>query len=104
MTVADVCEKIGGRLVSGSGERTVEGLYIGDLLSHVMGKLPENFAWFTVMNNVNVAAVAGLTDCACVVLCDGTVPDSLLLEKAGSQGINIVVTPLDLYSASRSAS
>ena len=42
--------------------REVTGGYAGDLLSFVMGRAPENSAWYTVMTNVNVIAVAVLTD------------------------------------------
>ena len=49
-------------------DREIEGVYCGDLLSWVMGRAPADGAWLTIMSNVNVAAVAALTDVACVVL------------------------------------
>ena len=47
--------------------RLVEGGYCGDLLSWVMGRARSGNAWVTIMTNVNVVAVAALTDVSCVV-------------------------------------
>lgn len=73
-------------------DRTVTGGYCGDLLSWVMGRAGENNAWLTIMSNINVAAVAALSDVACVVLTEGVGPDDALLMKAKAQGINLLGT------------
>ena len=70
----------------------VTGGYAGDLLSWVMGRAPADGAWLTIMCNVNVAAVAALTDVACVVLTESVQPDPPLLQKARTQGINLLGT------------
>ena len=77
--------------------RSVTGAYCGDLLSWVMGRAPADGAWLTIMSNVNVAAVAALTDVACVVLAEGVVPDAPLLDKAKIQGITLLGTELSVY-------
>ena len=51
------------------GERVIETGYAGDLLSFVMGRAPENSAWFTIMTNVNILAVATLTEVSVIVVC-----------------------------------
>lgn len=79
------------------GARPVTAGYCGDLLSWVMGKAPESGAWMTIMSNVNVAAVAALTDVACVILTEGVVPDEPLLLRAEMQGINLLGTPLPTF-------
>ena len=71
-------------------DRPVEGGYCGDLLSWVMGRAPAGGAWLTIMSNVNVAAVAALSDTACVVLAEGVIPDPPLLDKARAQGITLL--------------
>jgi len=81
------------------GSKPLGAGYAGDFLSHVMGGAPSGCVWFTVMNNVNVAAVAHLADCAAVVLCDGTKPDSALLERCKSQNINLFNTDLSVFDA-----
>ena len=78
-------------------DRSVTGGYCGDLLSWVMGKAPADGAWMTIMSNVNVAAVAALTDAACVILTEGVSPDEPLLTRAKTQGINLLSTGLSTY-------
>ena len=73
-------------------DRWVTGGYVGDLLSWVMGRAKEGDAWLTIMSNQNVAAVALMTDAACVVLTEGVVPDEALLRRAQQQGINLLGT------------
>lgn len=73
-------------------ERAVTSGYCGDLLSWVMGKAPLDGAWLTIMSNVNVAAVAALTDVSCVILTEGVEPDAPLLQRAQGQGINLLGT------------
>jgi hypothetical protein len=78
-------------------ERAVTDGYCGDLLSWVMGKAPMDGAWLTIMSNLNVAAVAALTDVACVILTESVEPDPPLLQKAKMQGINLLGTSLSTY-------
>ena len=73
-------------------EREVTGGYMGDLLSWVMGRAQSGAAWITIMSNQNVAAVAALSDVACVILSEGVQPDPDLLKKAEMQGINLLGT------------
>lgn len=78
-------------------EREVSGGYVGDLLSWVMGRAQEGQAWITIMSNQNVAAVAALSDVACVILSEGVQPDPDLLKKAQTQGINLLGTSQSAY-------
>ena len=58
MTVKEIAEKLGLTPVSVADDaREVQGGYAGDLLSWVMGRVPEGAAWVTIMTNVNVVAV-----------------------------------------------
>ena len=78
--------------------RPVTGGYCGDLLSWVMGRAPADGAWLTIMSNVNVAAVAALTDTACVILAEGVTPDPPLLDRARTQGLTLLGTDLSVYA------
>ena len=82
------------------GARPVTTGYCGDLLSWVMGKAPMDGAWMTIMSNVNVAAVAALTDVSCAILTEGVTPDEPLLRKAELQGIYLLGTALSTYDCS----
>lgn len=79
--------------------REIEGGYCGDFLSFVMSRAPGGSAWFTVMSNVNVIAVAVLAEVGAVVLCEGVRPDPAMLEKARSENITVIATKLPAFEA-----
>ena len=85
-------------------ERPVTGGYMGDLLSWVMGRAKAGDAWLTIMSNQNVAAVAALSDVACVLLTEGVQPDADLLKKAELQGVNLLGTAAGSYETAVSIS
>lgn len=98
MTVQQLAEQLELTVFHlGGGGREVTGGYCGDLLSWVMGKAPMDCAWLTIMSHINVAAVASLTDAACVILTEGVVPDDALLQKTRTQGGNLLGTGLSTY-------
>ncbi len=100
MTVKDFAEKTGFEVVAiPSPDRCVDGVYIGDLLSWVMGKAKADNAWITIMSNINVLAVATLADISCIVLAEGVVLDVETLHAAESKGVNVLSTELSAYSA-----
>ncbi len=72
--------------------RSISGGYCGDLLSWVISRAEVDSAWLTIMSNVNVAAVATLSNMACVVLTEGVEPDPNLLTKVEAHGINLLGT------------
>ena len=71
-------------------ERSIAGGYAGDLLSWVMGRLEADSVWVTIMSNINIVAVASLTDPSCIILAEGVTPDDGVLEKAIVQEVNIL--------------
>ena len=76
MTVREFAEQYGCRIYCMPDEdREIKGGYAGDLLSWVMGRLSADHAWVTIMSNVNIVAVATLTDPSCIILSDGVVPE-----------------------------
>lgn len=78
-------------------DKEVSGCYIGDLLSHVMGKATEGDCWITIMNNINIVAVASLTEAACIILSEGISADEKIIEKADGEGIVILKSDLTAY-------
>lgn len=81
------------------GAREIEGAYIGDLLSWVMGRAQSGNAWLTIMSNLNVLAVATLSDVSCVIMCEGVKPDSEVIKTAEQKNINILTTDKTAYEA-----
>lgn len=100
MTVRDLTEKYGfSFVVAADPEREVNGCYIGDLLSWVMGRAqPENL-WITIMTNVNTVAVGSLADVSAVLLAEGVMPEQAVIDCAEARGVNLLSTPLPAYEA-----
>jgi len=73
-------------------EREIVGAYVGDLLSWVMGKTQADNAWITIMSNINVIAVASLSDVACIILAEDVTLDDMVLNTAKQKGINVLST------------
>ena len=80
-------------------EREIDGVYIGDLLSWVMGKAESGNIWITIMSNINIVAVASLTDASAILLTENVEPDAEALRVAEEKGINILSTELSSYEA-----
>ena len=79
------------------GNREIGGVYIGDLLSWVMGRAKGDDAWITIMSNQNIVAVATLADTATVILAEGVTPDEGVAALAEQKGINILLSDLAAY-------
>ena len=78
-------------------DREVSGVYIGDLLSWVMGRAGADEAWITIMSNRNIVAVATLADTACILLAEGVQPDEGVAQLAEEKGINLLTSPSGAY-------
>ena len=72
------------------GEREVSGGYCGDLLSWVMGRAQQDNAWITIMSNMNIVAVASLSDVSAVILAEGVTLDQSVIDTASAKGVNIL--------------
>ena len=98
MTVSELSLLEGfGVVAMPDGEREIKGVYIGDLLSWVMGRAKADDAWITIMSNINIVAVASLADVACIILAEGVTLDSTVTETATAKGINILTSDLPAY-------
>lgn len=78
-------------------ERIINGVYIGDLLSFVMSSCSADNAWITIMSNINVIAVASLTDASCVILAEGVTLEEDVANEAERKGINVLSTDKTAY-------
>ena len=83
------------------GDRVVEGAYIGDLLSWVMGRAQSDNVWLTIMSNLNVVAVATLSDVSCILLCEGVSLDESVRSTAEAKGVNVLATAMTAYEAAK---
>lgn len=101
MTVAEIVKELDLRVYAGENlkEKAAKGCYIGDLLSLAMSKVEINNIWITIQTNVNIVAVASLTEAACIIIADGCVPDEKTIEKAKEQDIVILGGEISAYNA-----
>lgn len=98
MTVGEVAKQLNLTChVAADGKREVEGGYVGDLLSWVIGRAGQGSAWVTIMSNPNVAAVAMLADTSMIILAEGVQPDETLLAKAKQHRLNLYTTAEGAY-------
>ena len=98
MKVCNIAEKLSLKPLSvADSSRDITGVYIGDLLSWVMGRAESGDAWITIMSNINIVAVASLADVACIILAEGVVPDDNVTATALQKGVNIFTSDKTAY-------
>lgn len=87
MTVNEAAAILNANVLTGDGEREITGIYACDLLSWVISHAEQGDMWVTVMNNLNILAVASLTDVACVVISDDSQIEPELIARAEEKDI-----------------
>jgi len=94
MKVSDLVKALNLKVVSGEKglEREVNGAYVSDLLSDVMGHAKENEVWITLQVHQNVMAIASLKDLAAVILVKGFQPNENTVRHSNEEQIPILST------------
>ena len=87
MTLDEICAKVGGTVAVPVEGAAAESVYVGDLLSDVMGHAGDECALVTIQNHLNTIAVCTLVGC------------SVMAEGAAREGVAIVTTPMSQYEA-----
>ena len=92
LTVRDAARELELTVAAGSAglDRTVEGGFAADLLSHVMGQSPGGGLWITLQGHPNVVAVAVLAGLAGVILAGGVQPEPATVARAEQEGIPLL--------------
>ena len=99
MKVKELVEKLNLKVLSGEKglEREIDGCYISDLLSDVMGNAMEGNIWITLQTHKNVMAVASLKELACIILVKNLVPNDETIEQSNDEDLPILQTSLPTY-------
>ena len=99
MKVQELVEKLNLKVLSGANglEREIDGCYISDLLSDVMGNAMEGNIWITLQTHKNVMAVASLKELACITLVKNLVPNDETIEQSNDEDLPILQTSLPTY-------
>jgi len=98
----DYLKEIEGQLLTDEtdiSKTEIEGGYVSDLLSDVMGNALEKQVWLTIMKHLNVIAVASLAGIPAIVFTKGGKPDLTVIRKAQEEGIALISTLLSTYEA-----
>lgn len=66
--------------------------YCCDMLSWAMSRLDGASAWFTILNSMNVIAVASLSECPCIILTECVELSDNILSKAKEESICVCTT------------
>lgn len=98
MTVKELSDKCGFKPAAlPDGDREIDGCYIGDLLSWVMGRAEADCVWITIMSNLNIIAVASLADVSCIILSEGVTVEESIIKLAEEKGVNILLSEEKTY-------
>lgn len=101
MTLENVIKAVEAEVLTKTATDSTEatGCYVCDLLSLAMSKVSAGDVWITVQANVNIAAVAVLTEAACVLVAEGMNIEDSVIDKANSEGVIILRTSKSAFDA-----
>ncbi len=97
MKLSDISRELSLTAVTENTPESFDGVYCGDFLSRAMSHIEADNLWVTIMNNINVIAVASLTEASAVLLCEGVKLMPEALAAAREKGIAVLETPLSAY-------
>ena len=101
MKIEEIAEKVEGSIAVAGTRAGGESVYVGDLLSDIMGHAGEGCILVTIQNHLNTIAVCTLVGCETIVLChDRPVPPDMQ-EAAEREGVAIITTGLSQYAAAK---
>ncbi len=84
-------------LSEGDLSKEIQGCYCSDLLSHCMSNIDSGNLWITVQVNINIVAIAVLTELSAIIISQDMSVDNSVIEKAKQEGITIFKTNLPSY-------
>lgn len=94
MKVSELVEKLGLTVYSGQNglDREINGGYVSDLLSDVMGNATEGMVWITLQVHQNVMAISSLKDLAAVILVNNLEPQDNTIRHSNDENIPLLGT------------
>lgn len=99
MKVSEFAQKLEAQLLTGEtgADSQVTDVYCCDLLSWVMAHAPKGAAWITVHTNMNIVAVASLSELSCIIVPEGIEMEEATLKRAVQEGIPVMSSALSTY-------
>jgi len=101
MNIGDIVKALDAEILTENCNKDtgISGCYVCDLLSLAMSRVQSGFAWITVQTNVNIAAIAVLTEAACVIVAESMHIEDSVISKANDEGVTILRTDKSAYEA-----
>lgn len=97
MHLSDLSKVITLKHLCGPEADSFDGVYVGDLLSRAMSRVQAGNLWITIMNNINVVAVASLTEAAAVILAENVSLTQEVYDAAKAKGIAVYSAKESVY-------
>ena len=100
MKINEIITALDLKLISGGNglDNEIQGGYVSDLLSDVMGNAKEGQVWITLQTHQNIIAVGSLKDISAIILVKGLVPESETITKSNAENIPVLSTTLDTFN------
>ncbi len=90
MNTCEIEEKLGLKcLTENNNKKEASGCYISDLLSLAMGRVGDKNVWITVQTNLNIVAIAVLTEASCIIVPEGIEVGADVINKAKDEDVII---------------
>lgn len=89
-------------IVSGNNisQTKVEGAYVSDLLSDVMGNAKRNDIWISMQSHINIVAVASLRELSAIIITGKSKADDKTIKKAEEEGVVILKSSKPTFETS----
>lgn len=99
MTIGDIVERLPLVVVAAKNglDNPVNGGYVSDLLSNVMGFAAAGNIWVTMQGHQNIIAVASLAGLSAVIVAGGIEPEKETVQKAEAEGVTLLTTKLPSF-------
>ncbi len=101
MTVRDICDILGARVISGEDfmDKAVHTACGSDMMSDVLAFVKDQSVLLTGLCNPQVIRTAEMMDIVCIVFVRGKRPDDTMIELANDCGIALLSTGHRMFSA-----
>lgn len=81
--------------------KEISGVFVGDLLSWVMGNCEADQLWITVQSHLNIVAVSALKEISALVIAQGAEVAQETIDKALEEDIALFTSDLSAYEICR---
>ncbi|MFI3283465.1 MAG: hypothetical protein R3Y57_00130 [Erysipelotrichaceae bacterium] len=99
MKISEIIKDTDWKVYGEALEQEVEGVFVSDLLSWVIGHGEENQAWVTMQTHLNVLAVAALKEFSCIIVTHDAPISEEVQKEAIEKNIMMLQTSLTSYEA-----